>query len=173
MLAAVAATENRARGGQVDPGMSPNEAETPQATIRRLSAETPIRAMAASIEAIERWPPKNDELARRSTLALRIGSCDSASLILRESTSGLRSAAMSFCTTAGIVGSSTLPAAMSLMKFGARLTGASCTSATRTSGLRVNAGMYVWSMSAAASTALSVKPTVLSKWRPPTRPSAS
>ena len=100
--------------------MSLNDDETPQATISLLSACVPIIATAASIDAIERWPPKNDEFARRSTLALSTGSCASASPILRESTSGSRSAAIRRWTTRGIVGSSTLPAAMSLMKLGRR-----------------------------------------------------
>ena len=121
MWAAVAATSaSRQKVGRSMPGISLNDDDTPQATISRLSAWMPISATAASIDAIERWPPKNDEFARRSTLALSTGSCESASPILRASTSGSRSAAISRWTTRGIVGSSTLPAAMSLMKLGAR-----------------------------------------------------
>ena len=62
------------------PGTSLNEAETPQATMSRFRACMPISAMAASIDAIERWPPKNEEFARRSTFALSTGSFESASL---------------------------------------------------------------------------------------------
>ena len=100
----------------------------------------PIIATAASIDDIERWPPKKAELARRSTLALRIGSWASASPILRVSTSGSRSAAMRRCTTRGIVGSSTRPAAMSLMKLGRRTTSAAVVSTAALVGSRVNAG---------------------------------
>ena len=102
------------------PGISLNAADTPQATIRLLIAWLPTIATAASTEAIERVPPKNDEFAIFSTLAVNTGSRDNSSLIWRESTSGFRSAAISRCTTRGIVGSSTRPAAMSLMKLGVR-----------------------------------------------------
>ena len=123
------------------PGMSLNEPATPQATIKRVSAWMPISDTAASIDDIERWPPKNDEFARRSTLALRIGSLASDSPILRASTLGSFSAAISFCTTAGIVGSSTLPAAMSLMKLGRWTTSAlRFGSSSFFSGVSVNAG---------------------------------
>jgi hypothetical protein len=107
-----------------------------------LSACRPISATAASIDAIERWPPKKAELARRSTLALSTGSCASASLTLRVSTSGSWSTAIRRWTTRGIVGSSTLPAAMSLMKFGRRTTSptASLLAAACCVGVSVNAG---------------------------------
>jgi hypothetical protein len=87
---------------QVDAGISTKEDATPQATIRRLSASVPISAIAASIEAIERCPPKNDEFARRSTLALSTGSWDRAWPILRASTLGSRKAASRLCTICGM-----------------------------------------------------------------------
>ena len=48
---------------------------------------------------------------------------------------------MSCWTTRGIVGSSTLPAATSLMKLGARTEGASFFTTARFSGSRVKEGM--------------------------------
>ena len=122
------------------PGTAPNDDDTPPASTSRPSAWVPISATAASIEAIERWPPKNDEFARRSTLAERIGSCASNSPSLRASTSGSRTAAITCWTTRGIVGSSTLPAATSLMKLGVRGPSAGFGAAARFSGSRVNAG---------------------------------
>ena len=70
------------------PGIALKAEDTPQAVTSRFSAWMPIRATAASIDDIERWPPKNEEFAVRSTLALRTGSCDSDLPIVRASTSG-------------------------------------------------------------------------------------
>ena len=99
--------------------MSSKVDATPQATISRFSACVPTSATAASIDAIERWPPKNDELARRSTLALSTGSCASACADLRASTFGIAQRREQALDDLRNGRQFDPPAAMSLMKLGA------------------------------------------------------
>jgi hypothetical protein len=93
-LAAVAATSASApERAQVDAGDGLECGRDAAGDDQRFSAWVPISATAASIDAIERWPPKNDRVREPQHLRAEDRVLPQRSPILRASTSGSRSAA--------------------------------------------------------------------------------